>query len=271
MSQKKMKDIVREGYSEIARSQSSCCCGSKKKADGIASSIGYSAAELAALPEGANLGLSCGNPAAVASLKEGETVVDLGSGAGFDAFICAPKVGATGKVIGVDMTWEMLEKARKNAEDYSSRSGFANVEFRLGEIEHLPLADDEADVVISNCVINLSPEKQQVWNEIGRVLKPGGRVSVSDIALLKPLPEATMKTVRAIVGCVGGAVHVDDTLQMAEKAGLENIEFSIKDGYVNAMEEWKDPLYGELRNQIPEGETLGDYIASCIFTARKPG
>jgi len=270
---KSMKEVVREGYGKIATQKSGGCgcgCGDTQSADDLASKVGYDAAELANLPAGANLGLSCGNPTAVAALQEGETVVDLGSGAGFDAFLCAPRVGNSGKVIGVDMTAEMIDKANRNNSDFQERSGLNNVEFRLGEIEHMPLADNEADVVISNCVINLSPDKEQVWREIGRVLRPGGRVSVSDISLLKPLPKELADKVQAIVGCVGGAIPVADTLRFAEAAGLEEITAETKEGYVGAMEEWKDPLYQGIIAALPEGEKLSEYIASVTFTARKP-
>ena len=159
------------------------------------------------MPDGANLGLSCGNPAALAALKSGEVVLDLGSGGGFDVFIAGRKVGASGRAIGVDMTAEMISRARGNAASYREQTGLDNVEFRLGEIEHLPVADYSVDVIISNCVINLSPDKPQVWREIGRVLKPGGRVAVSDIALLKPLPPEIVKMVEAMVGCIAEAKH----------------------------------------------------------------
>ena len=167
------------------------------------------------------MGLSCGNPNALAALQPGEVVLDLGAGGGFDVFIAGKKVGATGRAIGVDMTAEMLGKARKNIAAYRERTGLDNVEFRLGEIEHLPLADNSVDAVISNCVINLSPDKPQVWREIARVLKPGGRVAVSDLALLKPLPPAVLESVEALVGCVAGAVLVSDTERMAQGGGLE--------------------------------------------------
>jgi SAM-dependent methyltransferase len=270
MSTRIEKDTIRQGYTEIAESSGGCsCCGDDAKSEDIAGKVGYDAAELANLPAGANLGLSCGNPSAVAELKEGETVVDLGSGAGFDAFICAAKVGATGEVIGVDMTPAMIGKADKNKAAFAERTGLNNVQFRLGEIEYLPIADNEADVVISNCVINLSPDKQQVWNEIQRVLKPGGRVSVSDIALLKELPGEAAASVAATVGCVGGAVPVEETVAMAERAGLVDVKYERKDEYVDAMEEWKDPLYRDIKADLPEGHRMGDYIASVIFTARK--
>src|SRR5215469_10749335 len=177
-----VRQMVRDGYSKIAEKDTSCCsgvscCGSNAEDSAqLAQYVGYSAEELAALPDGANMGLSCGNPNALAALRPGEVVLDLGSGGGFDVFIAARKVGATGRAIGVDMTPEMLAKARKNIAAYREHSGLNNVEFRLGEIEHLPAADNTVDVVISNCVINLSPDKPQVWREIARVLKPGGRV-----------------------------------------------------------------------------------------------
>jgi arsenite methyltransferase len=266
-----VQKIVREGYSEVATSEGSCgCCGSKNRSASLVENIGYTAEELANLPEGANLGLSCGNPSAVAALKRGEVVVDLGSGAGFDAFICAEKVGEKGKVIGVDMTPAMLDKARENSKAFLQRTGLNNVEFRLGEIEYLPIADASVDVIISNCVINLSPDKQQVWREIARVLRPGGRVAVSDIMLTKELPAALQESITAMVGCMAGAIPVDLTLQFADEAGLVNIQHSVKDGYVESMEEWKDPLYKEAIAALPENERVSDYIASMIITAEKP-
>ena len=236
----------------------------------MAQAIGYDAAELAELPEGANMGLSCGNPVALAALKEGEVVVDLGSGGGFDVFIAGRKVGPEGRSIGVDMTPEMVSKARRNAEQYRASTGFDNVEFRLGEIEHLPLADNFADVVISNCVINLSPEKSQVWREIARVLKPGGRAAVSDLALLKPLPEELRGTVEALVGCIAGAVLVEETERMVQEAGLKEVELTTKPGYIEAMTSMNDPLYRKVLDALPEGAKPGDYIVSLEVNARKP-
>ena len=201
-----LRKLVREGYAKIAQDTAagscspgvSCCGSAPQDADKLAHELGYSVEELKALPEGANMGLSCGNPAALAALKPGEVVLDLGSGGGFDVFIAGRKVGATGRAIGVDMTPEMLGKARRNIVGYRKETGLDNVEFRLGEIEHLPVADNSVDAIISNCVINLSPDKPQVWREMARVLKPGGRVAVSDMALEKPLPPEVLKLVEAL-------------------------------------------------------------------------
>jgi ubiquinone/menaquinone biosynthesis C-methylase UbiE len=249
----------------------SCCGSNAEDSEELAQFVGYSEEELAALPEGANMGLSCGNPNALAALRPGEVVLDLGSGGGFDVFIAARKVGARGRVIGVDMTPEMLAKARGNIGPYRKRSGLDNVEFRLGEIEHLPLADNSVDVVISNCVINLSPDKAQVWREIARVLKPGGRVAVSDLALLNPLPAEILKMVEALVGCVAGAVLVSETERMAREAGLAETELNPKTDYVRAMTEWNDPLYQKIVEFLPAGRRPGDYITSLEVKARKPG
>jgi SAM-dependent methyltransferase len=269
---------VREGYGEIAQSRGSCCgsrtsnCGtSPVGTEDLALHVGYSAEELAALPEGANMGLSCGNPNALASLRPGEVVLDLGSGGGFDVFIAGRKVGASGRAIGVDMTSEMVEKARKNLAAYRQSSGLDNVEFRLGEIEHLPLADASVDVVISNCVINLSPDKPQVWWEIARVLKPGGRVAVSDLALLKPLPPAIVQMVEALVGCVAGAALVSETERMARESGLAEIVLNPKAAYVDGMVDWQDSLYQKIIANLPAGTKASDYITSLEVTARKPG
>ncbi len=268
-TQETVRETVRQGYAKIATSGGSCCgpcgCGG---AD-VAQSVGYSDAELADLPEGANMGLSCGNPTAIASLQPGEVVLDLGSGAGLDVFIAGKKVGPTGRVIGVDMTPEMIAKARRNIESYRKRTGLDNVEFRLGEIEHLPVADASVDVVISNCVINLSPDKPQVWREIARVLKPGGRVAVSDLALLKPLPAAVRQSVEALVGCVAGAVLVEETERMAREAGLVEIRLKSKPDYVDAMTGYNDPLYQKIVEQLPAGAKPGDYITSLEITARR--
>jgi arsenite methyltransferase len=271
--QEATREKVRAGYSEIAEAGSqrrkSCCCGGGDS-DGLAAAVGYTAEELSALPEGANMGLSCGNPNALAALKPGEVVLDLGSGGGFDVFIAGKKVGAEGRVIGVDMTPEMLTKARKNTETYRQTSGLDNVEFRLGEIEHLPVGDARVDAVISNCVINLSPDKAQVWREIARVLKPGGRVAVSDLALLKPLPPALAGMVEALVGCVAGAVLVAETERMAKDAGLTGIALNARSAYVDNMVAWEDPLYQKIIASLPAGAKPSDYITSLEITAHKP-
>jgi len=216
------------------------------------------------------MGLSCGNPNALAALQPGEVVLDLGSGGGFDVFIAGRKVGPAGRAIGVDMTPEMLAKARKNITAYRERSGLNNVEFRLGEIEHLPVADASVDAIISNCVINLSPDKAQVWRDMARVLKPGGRVAVSDLALLKLLPPAIAEMVEALIGCVAGAVLVSDTERMARDAGFINVVLTPKSGYVDGMADWKDPVYQKIIAHLPPGAKPSDYITSLEVTARKP-
>lgn len=221
MDKEEIGKAVRERYGNIAKQGSSCCgpakpcCGSADSAQSTSKSIGYTEEELKAAPEGANLGLGCGNPIALASLKEGEVVLDLGSGAGFDCFLAAKQVGSTGKVIGVDMTAEMLERARENAR----KGNFDNVEFRLGEIENLPVGDNQADIIISNCVINLSPNKKRVFQEAFRVLRPGGRLMVSDIVLLKDLPEEIRNSVAAYVGCIAGATTKEEYLEAIWAAG----------------------------------------------------
>ncbi len=225
MEDGKIKKVVREGYAKIAKQRSSCCapvtscCGNTDLAQGISKSIGYTEEELEAVPEGANLGLGCGNPVALASLRKGETVLDLGSGAGFDCFLVADRVGETGKVIGVDMTPEMLEKARENTE----KGNYKNIEFRLGEIENLPVADNSVDVVISNCVINLAPDKRRVFTEAFRVLKPGGRLMISDIVLLNELPDFIKKSIEAYVGCLSGAIMRDEYIGAIKAAGFQEI------------------------------------------------
>jgi SAM-dependent methyltransferase len=225
MEKEEIRKVVREGYGKIAKQGSSCCapvkscCGGSDLAQDISRNIGYTEEELKAVPEGANLGLGCGNPIALASLKEGEVVLDLGSGAGFDCFLAANQVGKTGKVIGVDMTPEMLEKSRENARKVNS----ANVEFRLGEIENLPVADSSVDVVISNCVINLSPEKRRVFTETFRVLKPGGRLMISDMVLLKELPDFLKNSIEAYVGCLSGALLKDEYIRTIKAAGFQDV------------------------------------------------
>ena len=270
------RDTVRKGYAAVAATGSTssltgrnCCCGTGDAA-GVAKTVGYTDTDLANLPAGSNMGLSCGNPTAIACLRRGEVVLDLGSGGGFDIFIVAQKVGPGGLAIGVDMTPEMLSKARGNVPAFTRRTGLRNVEFRLGEIEHLPLADNSVDVVISNCVLNLSPDKPQVWREIARALKPGGRVAVSDLALLKPLPKPVLKAVTALVGCVAGAVLVEDTRKMAKAAGLTRIALTPKHEYIEGMEDWKDPWYGGIIKLLPKGRRLSDYVTSLNVEAWKP-
>ncbi len=270
-----VRQKVREGYGAIARQGGSCCgpaksCCGGGNAEAVATAVGYDEAELAALPDGANMGLSCGNPTAIAELQPGEVVLDLGSGGGFDVFIAARKVGPTGKAIGVDMTADMLAKARKNAMTFKEKSGLDNVEFRLGEIEHLPLADSSVDVIISNCVINLSPDKPQVWREMFRVLKPGGRVAVSDLALLQPIPPNVAEMVEALVGCIAGAVLVEETERMAREAGLDNITLTEKQGYVEALTDWKDPLFKKVLENLPPGAKMSDFVISLYVIAKKP-
>lgn len=277
---KDLREVVREGYGRIAQTgklttatapKGGACCGAESSvtADELARQIGYSAEEIRALPEGANMGLSCGNPTAIAALKPGQVVLDLGAGGGFDVFLAGPKVGSSGRVIGVDMTPEMLSKARANTEAYIRRTGLHNVEFRLGEIEHLPVADASVDVVISNCVINLSPDKPRVWREIARVLKPGGRVAASDMALLQPLPDAVKGRVEALVGCVAGAVLLENYRRMMTEAGLEGVTLTRKPEYVAALSDLKDPLYKQIVQDLPRGATAADYITSVDVTARK--
>jgi len=226
MKKEEMKKVVRERYAGIAKRGSPCCapsepcCGSAGAAREVSEKIGYSAEELAAIPEGADLGLGCGNPVALASLREGETVLDLGSGAGVDCFLAAGRVGEDGRVIGVDMTPEMIERARANAR----KGGHANVEFRLGEIENLPVADGSVDAVISNCVINLSPDKRRVFDEAFRALKPGGRLMVSDIVLLKELPESIKDSVDAYAGCISGAMLKEEYLETMRVAGFHDVK-----------------------------------------------
>ncbi|MGA4577807.1 arsenite methyltransferase [Limisphaera sp. VF-2] len=273
-----VRETVRAGYAQIATGGGSCCgpatsCGcdgAGAGAETLARQLGYQPEELAALPEGANLGLSCGNPTALAGLRPGEVVLDLGSGAGFDVFLAGRKVGPTGRAIGVDMTPEMVARARAGIPAYRQRTGWDNVEFRLGEIEHLPVADASVDVVISNCVINLSPDKARVWREIARVLKPGGRVAVSDLALLRPLPPTVVRMVEALVGCVAGAVLIEETERMIREAGLDEVQLRTRPEYVQALESFEDPLYRKVAEHLPPGTKVSDYLVSLEVTARKP-
>jgi len=267
-------ESVRQAYGRIAVAgggccgpQSSCCGG---RAAEVALGVGYSDAELATLPEGANLGLSCGNPTALAELKPGETVLDLGSGAGLDVFLAAQRVGFGGRAIGVDMTLEMIAKAQRNAEAFRLRTGLDNVAFHHGQIEALPLPDASVDVVISNCVLNLSPDQGRVWKEIARVLKPGGRVSISDMVLLQPLPEALRASVEALVGCIAGAALQEELKQMVAEAGLVDLVLTPKEGAVEAMLPSEDPMALMLRDHLPEDAQPSHFIASLIISARKP-
>jgi SAM-dependent methyltransferase len=265
----KTRETVRQGYKQIAQGGSGCsCCGSSSP-DKLAEGIGYLSDDLEFLPEGANMGLSCGNPTAIANLKPGQVVLDLGSGGGFDVFIAAKKVGPKGRAIGTDMTAEMIGKARASISRFTEKTGLSNVEFRLGEIEHLPVADASVDVVISNCVINLSPDKQQVWREIARVLKRHGKACISDLALKKPLPERVLKSAGALVSCVAGAVLIDETIRMARQAGLKNIQVAEKAHNIDVMADCSDPLYREVKEFLPEGAKLSDYIVSVDITALK--
>lgn len=287
-------DSVRAGYAKIATSgqwssvssapAGGGCCGGGSSGGGggggccgpttltpeqVALAVGYTDDDLTLLPGGANMGLSCGNPNALANLNPGETVLDLGSGGGFDCFIAGPKVGPKGRVIGVDMTPEMLSKARANISGYQKQSGLANVEFRLGEIENIPVADASVDVVISNCVLNLSPDKDRVWREIARVLKPGGRVAISDLALLKPLPQSILRDLEALIGCIAGAQLVDDIRASVQKAGLTDLKMTAKPQYIEAMTNWQDPLYKKIAEALPEGASMNDYVVSLDIEARR--
>ena len=269
MKKEEIKEAVKHNYGNIAKQGSSCCapgspcCGSAIPAQDISRKIGYSDEELQSAPEGANLGLGCGNPVALASITEGEIVLDLGSGAGFDCFLAASKVGEHGRVIGVDMTPEMITKARENAR----KGGYKNVEFRLGEIENLPVKDNLADLVISNCVINLSPDKDRVFAETYRTLKPGGRLMVSDIVLLKPLPPSLLNSIEAYVGCVAGAAIKSDYIEAIKSAGFQDVV--VIDETIFPIECMaNDPTaQSVIRNLEISPEALGE-IASSIVSVR---
>ena len=235
----------------------------------MSKNLGYTEDDLKSVPEGSNLGLGCGNPVALASLKEGETVLDLGSGAGFDCFLAAKKVGKRGKIIGVDMTPEMIDKARENAR----KGGYENVEFRLGEIENLPVADNSTDITISNCVINLSPNKKRVFEEAFRTMKPGGRLMVSDIVLLKELPEAIKNSVEAYVGCLSGAIMKDRYLAAIENAGFDGVKI-LKETLFPIKDMSNDPTAKAVieKANISSGDIaeIGDAVASVRVSATKP-
>ena len=266
-SDEKIRETVRQEYTKIAQGGSGCCGSSSPNK--FAEGIGYTGEDLEVLPEGANMGLSCGNPTAIADLKPGQVVLDLGSGGGFDVFVAAKKLGPDGLAIGVDMTAEMVGKARAGIQKFTEKTGLSNVEFRLGEIEHLPVADNYVDVVISNCVINLSPDKPQVWQEIARVLKPGGKACISDLALKKPVPESILKSVAALVGCIAGAVLIDQTKEMIHKADLKIGNITEKATNIELMLDCQDPLYAQVKELLPEGTKVEDYVVSVDVTALK--
>lgn len=274
MKDEEIKKAVREGYGKIAIRESSCCgqvntCGCGSSAGTVSKAIGYTDEDLRAIPEGADLGLGCGNPTALASLKEGEIVLDLGSGAGIDCFLAGKAVGESGRVIGVDMTAEMIERARENARKIDSR----NVEFRLGEIENLPVADNSVDVVISNCVINLSPDKGRVFKEAYRALKPGGRIMVSDIVLLKVLPDVIKSSVEAYIGCLSGAMLKADYFNVIRDAGFGEIEIIEESTFpVDFMT--NDPtakaVIDKLGTTVDEVKDISTSVVSIKVRATKP-
>src|SRR5580704_4362845 len=265
MDEQTVKDMVRARYGSIASSATaeccapatSSCCGPSPAPRGVedkALQMGYSDSELAAVPEGANLGLGCGNPQAIAAMRPGEVVVDLGSGAGFDCFLAAQQVGANGRVIGVDMTHEMLTKARENA----AKVGVSNVEFRLGELEHLPVADNTADVVMSNCVINLVPDKAQVFREAFRALKPGGRVAISDVVNTAPLSADLKSDTGLLCGCIAGAAPIEQISGWLNDAGFVEVQITPK------------PESREMIDTWAPGLRIEDYVVSATVEARKP-
>lgn len=257
-----IRKAVREQYGKVAESgqsgygcsTASCCSETVDDAKELSMALGYSNANVNNMPEGANMGLGCGNPQVIASLKQGETVLDLGSGGGFDSFLAASEVGESGQVIGVDMTPEMVSKARENA----GKTGFRNVDFRLGEIECLPVSDSIVDVIISNCVINLSPEKEKVFYESFRVLKPGGRLAISDVVTMAELPVEIKEDINALTGCVSGASGISDIENMLINAGFEDIEIKSKDESRAFIRNWG------------ADSKIEDYIVSVTIEAVKP-
>jgi len=275
MDKGKIRKVVREGYGKIAKQDSSCCapakscCGGTDLAQDISRNIGYTEEELKAVPEGANLGLGCGNPVALASLKEGEIVLDLGSGAGFDCFLAANQVGKTGKVIGVDMTAEMLDRARENAR----KGNFDNVEFRLGEIENLPVGDNQVEAIISNCVINLSPNKKRVFQEAFRVLRPGGRLMVSDIVLLKELPVEIRNSVATYIACIAGATTKKEYLEAIQVAGFRETKVLGEAAFTTELLA-NDPIAREVAKDLKlsreKAEDLASSVVSIKVSAIKP-
>jgi len=280
IDKEKIKESVRESYAKVAKAggvsikssmvpsccgpsdtsadtnvAASCCGGPEVTPEQMSAVMGYSKEEITSVIEGANMGLGCGNPVALASLKPGETVVDLGSGGGFDCFLAAKQIGESGQVIGVDMTPEMITKARKNAD----KTGTKNVEFRSGEIEHLPIADNSTDLIMSNCVINLSPDKLQVYREAYRILKPGGRLSISDVLATATLPDEIQKNLALVAACVGGAETFDDTEKILKEAGFQNIKITANDNSLELIREWDPDI----------SENAVDYVVSAYIEAVK--
>ncbi len=274
-----LRDAVRENYARVALEQPGehpdeqtdgscgCCSGEAPTAD---AGSAYSPSELAQMPDGLDMGLGCGNPTGIAGLSEGDVVLDLGSGGGIDVFLAGQRIGASGRAIGVDMTPEMISRARNNTGSYSELTGFDNVEFRLGEIEHLPVADASVDVVLSNCVINLSTDKASVWKEIGRVLRPGGRVAIADIALLRELPPSIAERIDAYTGRVAGAVRTEETTRMALDANLSDVSVTATTTYdAEDVAEWSDQALASIADDLCRAGDTSHYIASVLITARK--
>ncbi len=262
-----IRESVRDSYAAIATGapnsgcclpaepgESSCCAPEPASAEDLSRTFGYSNTELEAVPDGANMGLGCGNPSAIAAIKPGETVLDLGSGGGFDCFLAAKQVGGKGRVIGVDMTPEMLKKARANAQ----KAGFDNVQFRLGEIEHLPVADNSVDVIISNCVINLSPDKRQVFMEAFRILVPGGRLAVSDVVATGDLPREIKEDKEMLCGCISGAAKVEQLKAWLNEAGFGDVHIGIREESRHGIKEWAP------------GRGVENYVVSASINAVKP-
>jgi len=259
-SKEKIREHIRKQYAKAAKGEAKSCCGEGCGCNGTAADVaavskklGYTEKELYDAPFESNMGLGCGNPVAIASLADGETALDLGSGGGFDCFIARKKVGETGRVIGVDMTPDMIALARRNAE----KSGYSNIEFRLGEIEHLPVADNSVDVIISNCVINLSQDKEQVFKDAYRVLKTGGRLSISDVVATAEIPGYIRRDPAMVSACIGGAEQINDIKAILERAGFKEIIISLKDNSAEIVREWAP------------GTKIEDYIASAIIEAVK--
>ena len=254
------RNIVRDHYAKVSTGNAGCapgCCAVMPSDQ--STMLGYSEAEMAAVGEGADLGLGCGNPTAIASLRPGETVLDLGSGGGFDSFLAARAVGPTGKVIGVDMTPDMINLARGNARKLET----TNVEFRLGEIEHLPVADGTVDVILSNCVINLSPEKQAVFNEAFRVLRVGGRLAISDVVAIAPIPDELRTAAASIAGCIGGAAPLDDVKSMLANAGFKSIEVTIAPRSAEIVNSWLDGASKYIASATIEARRGSEKAAAC--------